>query len=108
SAQTIKIDEKEIELEGKLRGAGENMLKETFLYDQDVSTCPSTYLIRKEVLEKHNIRFNTNLYSSADRMFLVEISNHTRAGYVDEGGELYYRVHPQSMSNKLTPALVED
>lgn len=107
-ANVYKIDEIGKRINGYFRGISNNSNEEIFLYNTDVITCPSNYLIRKEVLKAHQITFNTRLSSSADRFFLIELSKYCRGGYINEGGELFYRVHPKSMSHNLSHKLISD
>lgn len=107
-SDVLKIDQKGYKINGVFRGIHKNVHEEVLLYSQNAITCPSNYLIRKEILTENKIYFNTNLSSSADRFFLIELSKYTKGGYISEGGFLHYRVHPESMSNKLSIDLIRD
>jgi teichuronic acid biosynthesis glycosyltransferase TuaG len=109
ASRIIKIDESGKIIDNNSRGPYDSaLLEEILLYKSNISTCPSIFMIRKDVLIKNNIIFNKELSSSADRFFLIELSKCTAGGFVDEGGELYYRVHEESMSHKLTARLIDD
>jgi teichuronic acid biosynthesis glycosyltransferase TuaG len=88
-------------------GACYDIFREILLYDVTVSTCPSNYMYKKRVLLEHNILYNPRLSSTADRFFLLQVSKVMKGESV-EGGYLKYRVNPNSMSNKITPKLLED
>lgn len=92
-----------------IRGVFANIEEEVLFYHPNVATCPSNYMFKKKSLEKHNLIFNPLLSSSADRYFLLEIAkNNLKGKIVSSGGELYYRVHANSMSHKLSNKLVSD
>ncbi len=88
-------------------GVFENIEEIVLLYNINFDTVPSNYMIRKSILQKNNIMFNNKLSSTADRLFILELNKITEGTYV-ENSPLYYRVHNNSMSNKLTKRLVED
>ena len=104
----IKIDLNGNKINGFYRGIYQNVNEEVLLYSTIGLTCPSNYLIRKNVLIENRILFNTKLSSSADRFFLIELSKYSKGGYIHEGGELFYRVHPNSMSHNLNEKLIKD
>ncbi len=109
SSKVIKIDANGNKIHDKTwRGVASNILQEILSYNSEIITCPSNYLFRKEILTKHELIFCTELSSSADRYFLIELSNYTKGGIITNGGELFYRVHNASMSNKLTINLIKD
>lgn len=107
-SNVLKIDHKGNKINGVYRGIFENVSEEVLLYTQNAITCPSNYLVRKDVLTENNLCFNSSLSSSADRFFLIEISKFARGGYINNEGILRYRVHPESMSNKLSHKLIQD
>lgn len=105
----IKIDENGREIEShKIDGAGADLLKEILSYNLNYVTCPSNYLFRKQMLDENSVKFNIQLSSSADRFFLIELSQFSKGGRISEGGYLLYRVHKKSMSNMLTLKLIHD
>ncbi|NUM50706.1 MAG: glycosyltransferase [Flavobacteriales bacterium] len=92
-----------------IKGASENTEFDVLLYNPDIATCPSNYLIKKKSLVLNKINFNPLLESSADRFFLLEMAKYNLKGeMLTSGGELYYRIHPNSMSHKLSNRLVSD
>jgi glycosyltransferase involved in cell wall biosynthesis len=86
----------------------EDLINEVVLFKEGRLSIPSNYLYRRRILRREGVYFNEKLSSTADRFFLFRISNVAKCGLVPKGGELYYRVSPQSMSNKLTVSLVYD
>ena len=92
----------------KWKGVSTNIQEDVLSYNSEIITCPSNYLFRKNILVKNSIFFNSNLSSSADRFFLIALSNYTKGGLIKEMGFLYYRVHKNSMSNCLSPYLIQD
>jgi hypothetical protein len=90
-----------------LYGAASEVAKDLLLYNPYTASCPSNYLIRKDVLTAHNLRFNESLSSTADRFFLLQLANKAR-GKLIEGGKLLYRITGNSMSNNLTRKLIDD
>jgi glycosyltransferase involved in cell wall biosynthesis len=70
-------------------------------------TCPSGYLFRVSALIKYQLTFNTNLSSSADKLFLYDFLKYAKIGYTGNS-PLFYRVFKSSMSNCLTENLVND
>jgi glycosyltransferase involved in cell wall biosynthesis len=109
ASRVIKIDSAGKVEQGNSRGPFDNKLvKEILLYNDNINTCPSIFLIKKSVLIDNGITFNIKLSSSADRFFMIELSKVTRGGFIANGSELYYRVHPESMSHKLTDKLIAD
>lgn len=89
------------------RGCGEHLIRDILLYSPFHDTAPSNYVFRRSILVENRLLFNRLLSSTADRLFLIELSEFTHGGYA-EGGPLYYRVHEKSMSNKLSEALIND
>jgi teichuronic acid biosynthesis glycosyltransferase TuaG len=109
SSHVLRINEDGQQLPGKMMGvSGESAVNDILLYDASISTCPSIYLIRKKALLENKIKFNTALSSSADRYFLIELLKQSKSGHVKDGAELYYRVHPRSMTGSLTIGLMND
>jgi len=107
-SEVIKIDEAgNVISDTKWGGAHSNILLEVLSYNLKIITCPSNYLFRKDLLLKHSIKFDPALSSSADRFFLIELSNVAKCGLVEDA-YLYYRMHPSSMSHKLTLSLLRD
>jgi teichuronic acid biosynthesis glycosyltransferase TuaG len=86
-------------------GACEDIPMEILLYQQNIETCPSNYLFRRNILEK--ISFNGQLSSTADRFFLLQVAQIAKGKRV-ESGILQYRFMPDSMSGQLTKKMVDD
>jgi glycosyltransferase involved in cell wall biosynthesis len=91
------------------KAAGSDPVNEILFFNASFVTVPSNYLFRTEMLVKHNIRFNKELSSSADRFFIIEVSKVARGKNLPgEKGKLLYRFTNQSMSNKVNPGLIID
>lgn len=103
----VKFSKKEIFKE-KYKGAGENLHQEILLYDNDIITCPSNYLFKKDFLIKNGLNFNKILSSTADRFFLIQCRHKGVGMYSDKVSYLKYRVSPNSMSHLLSEKLVDD
>lgn len=91
------------------KAAAKNPEKEILFFDPGYSTVPSNYMVRKSILYQHNLCFNTNLSSTADRFFILQLSKFTK-GLCQEtdSGKLLYRITEESMSHKVGPALLAD
>lgn len=76
-------------------------------YQEGYSSCPSNYLFRTAVLKQHGICFHEGLSSTADRFFLLQVSQ-VAIGILVDNAPLLYRVSPGSMSNNLCKRLIED
>ena len=87
---------------------GENAIKDILLYNLKTSTCPSNYLFKHTFLKQNKLSFNTNLHSTADRFFLLEVSKIGSLFYSNNIAPLHYRVSEASMSGKLNYALLND
>jgi teichuronic acid biosynthesis glycosyltransferase TuaG len=77
------------------------------LYKNKVTTSPSNFLFRKSIIEKNGIRFSRDLSSTADRFFLLQLLRVTKMKSLDSA-ELLYRIHSNSMSALMSPALFFD
>ncbi len=93
--------------ENLLYGAARNIPEEVLLYNSSIATCPSNYLIRRKILIDHNISFNENLSSSADRFYLLELNKVTK-GLLIEETPLLYRISKTSMSHHISETLIGD
>jgi glycosyltransferase involved in cell wall biosynthesis len=90
------------------KAAGENAEKEILFFDNRYATIPSNYLIRKNILNTHNIHFNLSLNSTADRFLILQLFKHTKGKHLPgENGKVLYRVWENSMSRN-TKAIVLD
>lgn len=91
------------------KAAARNLPDEILFFKPDISTAPSTYLVRKQDLLNHTIRFNIALSSTADKFFILQLAAIAKGRSLEtDNGKLLYRIHDQSMSNKLSAALVKD
>lgn len=86
----------------------ENGLIDILLYQPTIASIPSNLIIRAEFLIQNNILFQTSLNSTADKFFLLELF---KAGAISkniDGTPLYYRIHSNSMSQKISNKLLVD
>lgn len=89
----------------------EHIIRNIALHTPLQSSCPSAYMFRRKKLLNKNLTFCTELSSSADRFFLLQLSLAGLKGNMiaqDPEARLLYRVHTESMSHKLSPRLVQD
>lgn len=79
-------------------------------FNQEINTCPSSYLIRLDRLRENGLKFNRHLSSPADKFFILQLCNaQFRFSFVeDESAALLYRIHEKSMSNFLSLSLIND
>lgn len=93
----------------KRLAAASDPVNEILFFNPSFVTIPSNYIFKKEVLVQNNITFNTELSSTADRFFVLEVSKFAKgANTTDENGKLLYRITAQSMSNMVNPGLIID
>lgn len=85
----------------------ENVEKEMLFFDPRFLTTPSSYLIRKNILDENNIRFNESLSSTADRFLLLQLGRVTKGARVSKG-KLLYRISEGSFSQVIKPSLIKD
>jgi glycosyltransferase involved in cell wall biosynthesis len=91
------------------KAAGSDTVNEILFFDPSFVTVPSNYMFRKKVLIENGIVFNTELSSTADRFFILELSKFAKGKNInDENSKLWYRFTEESMSNKVTPGLIID
>ena len=86
----------------------ENGLNEILLYDPSVASIPSNLIIRADKIKIKGIKFRSSLNSTADKFFLLELF---KAGFISksiENAPLYYRIHENSMSQKISKKLFDD
>lgn len=88
-------------------GIESQVAEKILLYWKGYSTVPSNYMYRRALLQKHNIRFDRRLWSTADRLFLLEVGKVAQGVYVQQS-PLYYRLHSESMSARLTKSFISD
>lgn len=91
-----------------LRGISNNGVHEILFYDKDVAGCPSNYLFRTNFLLQHNILFNENISSPADKFFLLQCLAYGKTQCSPDVAKLLYRISENSMSGKLTKKLALD
>ena len=91
------------------KAAAEDPQNEIFFFENNLGTGPSNYMIRKQVVLTNNIKFNTALSSTADRFFILQLAQVTKGKLLEtENGRMLYRINDQSMSHKVSPALIRD
>ncbi|MBK6836793.1 MAG: hypothetical protein IPG89_22060 [Bacteroidetes bacterium] len=85
-----------------------NLEAQILLYDPAVITCPSNFMFRVSFLKESNIRFESQLSSTADKYYLLSCKRAGKIGFFEDIAPLHYRVTTNSMSNKMTYNLVQD
>lgn len=85
----------------------EHAIRQILFFDPSISSCPSAFLIRRSFLTGNKIRFEKSLWSTADKLFLLQIAPRVPFREV-KGAELFYRRHIKSMSGNYSTALVDD
>lgn len=91
------------------KAAADNAEKEILFFDAGCATIPSNYLFRRQLLIQHSVQFNTSLSSTADRFFILQLTQYTKGKSIDTpGGKLLYRVNEHSMSHKISRSLLDD
>lgn len=85
----------------------EHALRQILFFDPSISTCPSSFLIRRSFLTDYKIQFEKSLWSTADKLFLLQVVLRVPFREV-KGGELFYRAHSRSMSGQYSIGLVDD
>ena len=87
----------------------ENLVKDILHYELpycEKISCPSNYLFRRKVIE--DIKFDVTLQSSADRLFLLDLSANYQGLDLGRKGILYYRRSANSMSAKKDISFYQD
>lgn len=107
-ASVVQIDSEGNSLPGDYRPASGKLIADVLTNDPSVNTCPSAYVYRKSFIERFKLRFSRDLFNAADRFFLIQLSLAGGTGKWVEGATMFYRVHQQSMSRKITPMLIRD
>ena len=100
-----KIDENDVKIPGQFNSLSNQ--EELYNLEPNKFTCPSGYLFRSKFLKDNSIFFDNELQSSADKFFLVTFFKFSKILFVD-GAPLFYRILPNSMSNRVTPKLLHD
>lgn len=96
-------------LSGLYKSACNDIKSEVLMFFNDIVTCPSSYLFRRQELIDSCVIFNESLFSSADRFFLLQIDEKMKGVMLrNPDAALLYRIRSDSMSNKLDFALIKD
>lgn len=91
------------------RGITRDAEEEILFFKHGTTTVPSNYMIRRSVLLDKNIFFNTNLSSTADRFFLLQLTKVVNGDLISsDRGRLFYRISSNSMSHNINPGLIFD
>jgi glycosyltransferase involved in cell wall biosynthesis len=91
------------------KAAAEDPQNEIFFFETNMGTGPSNYMVRKKILLDSNIKYNTALSSTADRFFILQMAAVSKGKLLEtENGRMLYRINDQSMSHKVSPALIRD
>ncbi len=84
-------------------------VQQILFFEPGFATVPSNYVFRRSVLDHHGILFNTNLNSTADRFFILDLARYTKGVSLSSpDSKLLYRISSQSMSHQVNPKLVRD
>lgn len=87
---------KSIQAPNELRAPGSHMMEEILFYKKGITTIPSNLMFRATVLLENNIRFDSRLSSTADRMFLCRLARVSECISLPQVN-LFYRIHSGSM-----------
>lgn len=91
------------------RGVTRDAEEEILFFKPGTTTVPSNYMIKRSVLLDKNIFFNTNLSSTADRFFLLQLAKVVNGELISsDRGRLLYRISANSMSHNINPGLIFD
>ena len=85
----------------------DNIEQELLFFLPIYLSTPSSYLVRRNILEDNNITFNQELSSTADRFFLLQLNKVTKGKRIDKG-MLFYRISASGFSQKITLSLIDD
>lgn len=85
----------------------EDVVYEICTYKPGYCSCPSNYLIKKEII-RHGLRFEESLSNSADRFFLLKLNKIGKGKLVHGNAKLKYRIHSKSMSKSINPKNIND
>lgn len=91
-----------------MHAPNENGLLDLLLYKNSIASIPSNLIFRTETLIKNKVWFRSNLSSTADKFFLIELFNKGILSKNIENSPLFYRVHENSMSQKISLNLYND
>jgi glycosyltransferase involved in cell wall biosynthesis len=104
-----KIDEAGNNVDVLMKSACNDLQNEILLYHAGIITCPGGYLFNKQDLLDNKLAFDETLSSAADRYFLLQIDKKIKGHFLlDDKIVLKYRIRNESMSNRLSEALIKD
>ncbi len=75
--------------------AAENIERQVLFLEGECLTTPSSYIIRKTVLDTNSIRLNEKLSSTADRFLLVQLAKVTKGANIEKGKLIIFFKHFQ-------------
>jgi glycosyltransferase involved in cell wall biosynthesis len=107
ASNVVLVDGKGNKIEEDKKHFAASKSSQILEFNDEIVTCPSSYLFKTEFIKKHKITFNKNLQSSADKYFLLEVLKQGEIELINES-PMYYRVLNESMSHKITTALLKD
>ena len=107
ASNVVLVDGKGNKIEEDKKHFSANKSSQILEFNDGIITCPSSYLFKTEFIKKHKITFNKNLQSSADKYFLLEVLKQGEIELINES-PMYYRILNESMSHKITTALLKD
>jgi len=107
ASNVVLVDGKGNKIEEDKKHFAANKSSQILEFNDGIITCPSSYLFKTEFLKKHNLSFNKNLQSSADKYFLLEVLKQGEIELINES-PMNYRILNASMSHKITKNLLKD
>ena len=107
ASSVVLIDNKGNKIEKNKNYFAANKTTQILEFNDEIVTCPSSYLFKTAFLKKHNLSFNKNLQSSADKYFLLEVLKQGEIELIKDS-PMNYRVLNESMSHKITKNFLKD
>ena len=107
ASSVILIDDKGNKIAKNKNYFAANKTSQILEFNDEIVTCPSSYLFKAEFLKKNDFTFNKNLQSSADKYFLLEVLKQGEIELINDS-PVYYRILNESMSHKITTTLLKD
>ena len=107
ASSVVLIDDKGNKIAKNKNYFAANKTSQILEFNDEIVTCPSSYLFKTEFLKKYNFTFNKNLQSSADKYFLLEVLKQGEIELINES-PMNYRILNASMSHKITKNLLKD
>ncbi|SMG22659.1 glycosyltransferase [Fibrobacter sp. UWB13] len=96
----------------KMTYAQKNTLIEDSIFtksiDQSSAAMVTCKLFRKSLINNHNIRYNSDLIISEDRLFNITSYTHSNNISYFNSALYHYRIHPNSLAHKYTPKAFEE